>query len=435
MTIPPTERPPLGEPAAATLRQYWLLLGGMVLVWLGCEAGALAGWPAAPTWFALGHLARFPFFALGLGGPFFLHFGSRPGWSVAAATAALGLGLGALFYLLGPRVGLEVLPVNAPFAGLGAASLAVLAGRACVSRGRRRAGTLAVLLPACLLTGLTVLGVHFLRLSVVLCPTTDDGLLYAADDALGGQLSFVVGRLFNAVPLLGLAAVLTYVSVAGAFVLLLILHQRADPSQRWTPLPVFVVASLVGYFVYLLFPAVGPEGVFGPAFPDSPPPVAAVLADPPAAGPQPRNCVPSLHLTWALFLFWHARPLAAWFRAFAGAFLVLTLLATLGLGQHYAIDLVVAFPFALAMQAAFAPAGPRPRLAAGTLGLALFAAWLLLLRFGLPLLAACPPLTGAAAVATVAVSCLAEHRLYRLTAPHLPLDPGRSAATPSTAPR
>src|SRR5205085_1858625 len=114
----------------------------------------------------------------------------------------------------------------------------------------------------------------------------------------------------------------------------------------------------------------------------------------------------SLHTTWALLLFWHARPLALGFRLLTLVFLVCTLLATLGLGLHYAVDLVVALPFALAVQAVTVPAPPRQRLAMLALGASLVAAWLLLIRFGLSLLTVSPLLTVPAAFATVVVSSL-----------------------------
>jgi hypothetical protein len=121
--------------------------------------------------------------------------------------------------------------------------------------------------------------------------------------------------------------------------------------------------------------------------------------------------MPSLHTTWALLLWWNARPLAAWFRAIMGGYLVFTVLATLGFGVHYAVDLVVAVPFALAAQATLAPglaASPRRRAAAALFGAALVVAWLLVLRFGAPWLIAFPWLTAAASLLTVGLAYAVE---------------------------
>jgi hypothetical protein len=88
--------------------------------------------------------------------------------------------------------------------------------------------------------------------------------------------------------------------------------------------------------------------------------IAAVLAVPcylliPAVGPvhlnqpdAPRNCMPSLHLTWATLL-WVNAPVT-WLKRFALAFVAITAFATLATGEHYAIDLVAAIPFACAVQ-------------------------------------------------------------------------------------
>jgi hypothetical protein len=284
-----------------------------------------------------------------------------------------------------------------------------------------------VLLPAALLTGAAVLGLFFLVLSVRLNPTTHDALLYAADGALG-QPSFAVGRLFGAVPPLACAARVVYNTVSLAFTALLALHLRADPTHRRVPLLVFLAASLVGYLIYQLFPAVGPVFAFAGDFPHWAPAPADVLAAPPPAGPQPRNCMPSLHTTWALLLWWQARPLPRWFRALMGVYLVFTILATLGFGLHYAVDLVVAFPLALAAQAAFAPAlavSPRRRAAIGLLGAALVVGWLLVLRFEVAWVTGAPAVVGAALLLTAGLAYGVEGRAL----PRSEL-PG-SAATPN----
>lgn len=86
--------------------------------------------------------------------------------------------------------------------------------------------------------------------------------------------------------------------------------------------------------------------------------VAAVLAPPlylafPAAGPAhvsdidaPINCMPSLHMTWALICAVYAGPSL---RIIAIAFALLTAVATLGTGEHYWLDLIVALPYTFAI--------------------------------------------------------------------------------------
>jgi hypothetical protein len=65
---------------------------------------------------------------------------------------------------------------------------------------------------------------------------------------------------------------------------------------------------------------------------------------------------------------------------------VFTVFATLGTGEHYFVDLIVAFPFALFMQALCATALPwsdKRRQLALLFGLFTVLGWFLALRFGL----------------------------------------------------
>jgi len=88
--------------------------------------------------------------------------------------------------------------------------------------------------------------------------------------------------------------------------------------------------------------------------------VAAILAVPcyflaPAVGPAhmgerlaARNCMPSMHLAWALLVWFNVRR--PWLRRCALAFVVLTALSTLATGEHYVVDLIAALPFAWVVQ-------------------------------------------------------------------------------------
>jgi len=56
------------------------------------------------------------------------------------------------------------------------------------------------------------------------------------------------------------------------------------------------------------------------------------------------------HMAWVLLVWWNFTGLARWIRAIALVFVVLTATATLGTGEHYVIDMVVAFPFSLMLR-------------------------------------------------------------------------------------
>ncbi len=100
---------------------------------------------------------------------------------------------------------------------------------------------------------------------------------------------------------------------------LIVSPRRFDFARAW------VLAALPAPLFYLAFPATGP----------------AHIGDPFA----PRNCIPSLHLTWALLAAVYVAP--RW-RPLAIVFAALTAVATLGTGEHYVADLIVALPYAWA---------------------------------------------------------------------------------------
>src|SRR4029077_13790136 len=88
----------------------------------------------------------------------------------------------------------------------------------------------------------------------------------------------------------------------------------------------------------------------------------------------------SMHFALALLLWFNARSLHAAVRGAFAVLLGLTFLATLGLGEHYLIDLVAGVPLALTVQAICTrtlPWSDPARRYAMTAGALLTAAWIL----------------------------------------------------------
>ena len=180
-------------------------------------------------------------------------------------------------------------------------------------------------------------------------------------DAGFGQPSFVVGRVAAGHPALLTLLSLVYLFLPVMMAATLVLERRRTvengsesgrASERGL-LRAILLAAAVGYALYHVYPVVGPGPLFGARFPYG----LARLAGPPqrlidvTAIADPRNCMPSLHVGWALLIYWHARALGGPARV-AGAFwLVSTIIATLAMGQHYLVDLVVAVPFAALIDA------------------------------------------------------------------------------------
>src|SRR5204862_7527755 len=114
-----------------------------------------------------------------------------------------------------------------------------------------------------------------------------------------------------------------------------------------------------------------------------------------------RNAMPSLHAGLAYLLVLTVWPLSRGVRIAAILFLIGTLLATLGLGQHYLIDLVVAVPLALAVYAVAATAIPiaNPvRRNAIVAGFATMALWIGFMLYGLAIFDRWPPLVWLASI-------------------------------------
>ena len=133
-------------------------------------------------------------------------------------------------------------------------------------------------------------------------------------------------------------------------------------------------------------------------------------------GSAARNCMPSLHTAWALLVCWNSRPFGRWVKTLAASFLALTLAATLGLGEHYLVDLVVAVPFALCIQAACAPPlepRQRERLWAIAIGAGLTAAWIAALDREAFVFGIAPAVSWALIAGTVGVCAFFETRLAR----------------------
>jgi hypothetical protein len=148
-----------------------------------------------------------------------------------------------------------------------------------------------------------------------------------------------------------------------------------------------VIAGPVGVVFYNMIPACGPGYLMGSKFPFEMLSTSQLKQLPlerlPVAGA--RNAFPSLHLGWALLALWYSECLSRRTRLAMAIFFVGTVFATLGLGEHYFVDLVAAFPFALMLYAACAlnvPISTPRRISALVGGLAMMMAWVFVLCSG-----------------------------------------------------
>lgn len=360
------------------------------------------------------------FLAYELLGSVFVFAASRPGrkrWLMAACCGAL---IGLLFL----RLPETVRPFPALFAGtalLGAGAIVAAAERMWSQRTRRATVAFAVMLAP---VSFRAVRFAMLNLTPALMPETQDARLYIFDAAYGAPVSFIAGQLFREIPYLASLAFRSYIAmplaIAGLYAIWFAREHRQRPQVN---IAVMAIAmSLAGYGAYFAVPACGPVYLFGTAFPANPPdPALFSGASLPLRIPDaPRNCVPSLHFGWALMLFLNTRGLSRAIRGVSAAFLGVTALATLGLGEHYLVDLVVAVPFTLAFQAAcnqVVPALDRVRLACAGWGVCATAGWMVFLRFGTPLYRDATGLVWLLSLLTVAVSLMLDRRLARRSMP------------------
>jgi len=330
-----------------------------------------------------------------------------------AATVPLAAGLAVLHF--GPHV--RLLYENPAGLGefLGLSSLFVMGVRVSRSRAHEVRDNLNAFKAAVALPLFAIVSVAALPLTQRAYPVTLDRVLYAFDGSLGLQPSFVLGRLLAHLAWLRVLAKLAYEQVPVAAAILYASTMGAGQPRKPNLFVVCGVAGVVGCLLYGLVPGAGPRYLFPSRFPDSAAPLAG-LALLPVVLPAgiPRNAIPSLHMAWAVLLFWNARQSAILLRAGYGLLLVLTVLCTLGSGEHYMIDLVVALPFALAVQAAFSvPVRELPRSFPFWAGSAATLAWLGFLRFAAPAWLGASVLDWGLVAATAAGSVMLERHARR----------------------
>ena len=276
-----------------------------------------------------------PLFAIGFGAPLVLHLSSLPKWKELAATAVLGIVVTLVVVQLAQQ---NQFPQW--IFGFGVASTIVLAIRR----------NLLFLLPSLITLIFTLEVSLFLEIISTYPPLTYDALAYVADASFGAPISFRVGQMFVTYPIIGAICTAIYLAPPPGLIFVYALQAKAKEPPEIDIVTALLAMGVAGYALYFLFPACGPKFVF-PSFPNHPPD-AAKLTGVILRGPfAPRNAVPSLHMASAFIAFIHARRLGRVATLVAAIFVIGTFFGTMGTGEHYFVDLVVALPFTVAMHA------------------------------------------------------------------------------------
>jgi len=175
---------------------------------------------------------------------------------------------------------------------------------------------------------------------------TFDFLLYRFDSSLGLASGPAVVSLFREVPWIRAASSLFYGGLVLFPPLYLAWACYQGKAAKIHLMHAFVIAGVCGFMLYQICPAIGPSYTFLEQFPDRLPAMSAVPATT-FMSTSIHNAMPSMHFTWAL-LVWVAAWELGWFAVvIASVFLAFTGMATVGFGEHYLIDLIVAVPITM----------------------------------------------------------------------------------------
>jgi hypothetical protein len=366
-----------------------------------------------------------PFFALALASVLILHFRVFPRWLdvalVAAGTCAISLVCFRLLHF--PQA---VMPWFS-FAGL--SSLLILAIRMIWADERRL--YLYAWVPAVLFVASDYFASNMLDWTNAAHPRTFDIYVLMFDASLHVQPAFLAGQLYAIHPWLHTSSLIAYMGLAIPITLIYAGRLLKEGTKAFSSMLAFLIMGPVGILFYNFFPVSGPHALFGRRFPFTPLPydklVHVVLE--PAAIAGVRNGMPSLHLAWTLLAWWYSRKLSPVERAIAFLFLGLTAFATMGTGEHWLADLVVAFPFALMIKALCAyelPFKDARRRTAFFFGLAATLAWLLLIRYCTRLFWTSPVVPWSLIAGTLALTTIRQGILDR--------DPSLAAVPPADTP-
>ena len=267
-------------------------------------------------------------------------------------------------------------------------------------------------------------------------PRVLDLYLYCFDASLRVQFAFLMGRAYATWHWFRDPGMLSYVGFPISIALVFGGQLVRDRKVVLSAMTAFLLTGPVGVVFYTICPALGPAYLFTSRYPWSPLTMdqASRLVLESLPIPGLRNSMPSLHIAWVLLAWWYSVGLSVWERSIAMCFVVFTVLATLGSGEHYLIDLIVACPFALfiySLSAFNVPWSNRNRSLAALAGIGMTLVWIELLRFNVKMFWVSPVIPWLACITTVVAVIFLRQRLGDV--PETPASPAPVAATAVTA--
>ena len=340
-----------------------------------------------------------------------------PGWRAAAFVAVAGLAIDGLLLRGLERGNWTFLTwLNSLGGGFGLCSLLVFSGWLVRGTDRQRAKGGALLAASVVITAYVLSVESFLTLVARLHPQTFDFVAFLIDGTLGFQPSRTVAVVMGTLPGGKDLLVMSYAALAYGFPVLYALQVKSGARAPANVYTLFLTSALSALALYQLCPIAGPSYAFGTDFPLNLPESEALPHFQTIISVAARNGMPSMHLGWSLLLWMNAGYVGRWARAVFAVLVGLTVLATLGLGEHYLVDLVAGVPAAVALQGLCTrvlPWGAPERRNAVLGGAGLLAFWIIAVRFGVEAFLAVPGLTWLAMLGTLAASVALYRPLAR----------------------
>ena len=386
-----------------TLRRFFLLLCAVSSLLVLTEIAALRGIVPHLAPLSLHALFTNSLFAIGFGCPLVLQLSRWPvlrEWLITIVAAVVATAIVAAIVHRGPQPPpppcVDAVAMSADVrtdactppnvgvlqivVGLGIGSAAAMLWRARSREPVVRQEALLYLLPSLVALIFTLEVAMFLEYISHYRADTFDSFAYVVDLSFGAPVSFVIGRMFLAHPWLAAICTGIYLAPPPALIFVYALQVKRRPHPPVDIVTLLLLMGGAGYALYFLFPVAGPHFAFA-GFPTHVPPTEGLVGHAIVIPPAPRNGVPSLHMASALIAYSWARAYGVRWRAVAAVFVVGTFLATMGVGEHYFFDLIVAMPFSVAMHALLVPGARRTRALCGIASAALFFFWLYVARF------------------------------------------------------
>ena len=247
-------------------------------------------------------------------------------------------------------------------------------------------------------------------------PKTLDLYLLSFDSSLRVQLSFLFGQAFARSLFLAFSGWAFYMALPIPIALVYAGQLLKAREKAFEAITAFLIVGPIAMVFYYFFPAAGPRNLFGAGFPFHVFPLVAAprLLLEPVATPGLRNAMPSVHLTCALLAWWYSRKLSLAERAVTFIFLVYTVFAVLGTGEHWFVDLIVACPFCIFLRGLCMRGDviSGRRIEAVGVGLGGTLAWLAVLRFAPKFFWISPIIPWVLVAGTIALTIVQNHKLY-----------------------